>query len=73
MNKATMKEQVLKYMQEHEFITTYDAFAELGNTRLSEYIRQIKFEHKVGDKWMKTTNQYGKTVRYKRFWLEDEL
>ena len=68
-----MREQILQYMKEHDSITTYEAFTELGCTRLSEYIRQIKYEHKVGDKWMKTTNRYGKIVRYKKFWLEDKL
>ena len=37
-----MKGRVLKYMQDFGSITTFEAFTELGCTRLSEYIRQLR-------------------------------
>lgn len=61
-----MKNRILKYMQENDYITTYDAFTELNCTRLSEYIRQIKSTHIVQDEWIKADK-----TRYKRYWLED--
>lgn len=66
-----MKERVLKYMRDFGSITTFDAFIELGCTRLSEYIRQIKQEYIVNDEWITTTNRYGEKVKYKRFWLAE--
>lgn len=72
MSKTTMKDRVLQYMRNFDSITTYNAFIDLSCTRLSEYIRQIKLEYKVADEWIHTTNRYGKPVKYKRYWLEEE-
>ena len=66
-----MKERIYNYMKQFGSITTFEAFTELGCTRLSEYIRQIRLEHTVKDEWIKTTNRYGEKVEYKKFWLED--
>ena len=66
-----MKDRVLKYMQDFGSITTFEAFTELGCTRLSEYIRQIRQEHIVSDEWISTTNRYGETVKYKKYRLEN--
>ena len=38
----TQKEAVLKYMQEHGSITTHEAIYELGVTRLSAKIFELK-------------------------------
>lgn len=67
-----MRERVLNYIKEFGSITTYNAFIDLGCTRLSEYIRQIRLTHNVKDEWIDTTNRYGEPVRYKRYWLEEE-
>ena len=67
-----MRERILNYMKEFGSITTYNAFIDLGCTRLSEYIRQIKEEYKVADEWISTVNRYGEKVQYKRYWLEEE-
>lgn len=64
-----MKERVLQYIKDFGSITTFEAFVELGCTRLSEYIRQIRLEQVVEDKWEETTNRYGEKVRYKKYWL----
>lgn len=66
-----MKERVLKYMQDFGSITTFDAFVDLGCTRLSEYIRQIRLSRTVKDEWVTATNRYGEKVKYKRFWLAE--
>lgn len=66
-----MRERVLNYMKEFGSITTYNAFIDLGCTRLSEYIRQIRREHNVKDEWIDSINRYGEKVQYKRYWIED--
>ena len=68
-----MKERILNYMKEFGSITTYNAFIDLGCTRLSEYIRQIRIDYDVKDEWIHTTNRYGEKVQYKRYWIEEEL
>lgn len=67
-----MRERIINYMQEFGSITTFNAFIDLGCTRLSEYIRQIKETHKVNDEWITTINRYGEKIKYKRYWLEEE-
>ena len=66
-----MRNRVLKYMQDFGSITTYNAFIDLGCTRLSEYIRQLKKEFIIRDEWISTTNRYGEKVQYKRYWIEE--
>jgi len=70
MEKSKMRERIIQYMRENGTITTAEAFNELGCTRLSEYIRQIRKSHVVMDEWVHTKNRFGDNVRYKRFWLE---
>lgn len=65
-----MKNRVLQYMKDFGTITTFEAFTELGCTRLSEYIRQIRQDHIVTDEWVSVTNRYGEKVQYKKYRLE---
>lgn len=65
-----MRERVLNYIKDFGSITTFEAFTELGCTRLSEYIRQIRMEYNVVDEWVSTTNRYGEKVQYKKYWIE---
>ena len=62
-----MRERVLKYMQDFGSITTFEAFTELGCTRLSEYIRQLRQDYQINDEWISTTNRYGEKVQFKRY------
>ena len=64
-----MKERVLKYIRDFGSITTMEAFTELGCTRLSEYIRQLRLEYTITDEWCKTINRYGEKVEYKKYKL----
>ncbi len=66
-----MKERILNYMKEHGSITTWEAFERLGCTRLSEYIRQIRQEHRVLCEDVSRINRYGEKVYYKKFMLGD--
>lgn len=66
-----MRERILKYMRDFGSITTYDAFVDLGCTRLSEYIRQLRMQYNIKDKWIKATNRYGEKVQYKKYWIEE--
>lgn len=67
--KITMKDRVYDYMKTFGSITTLEAFKDLGCTRLSEYIRQIRLEHIVKDEWINSQNRYGDKVQFKKFWL----
>lgn len=66
-----MRERILKYIREFGSITTLDAFMDLGCTRLSEYIRQLRLEYNIKDKWENGKNRWGEKTEYKRYWLEE--
>lgn len=67
-----MRERVLSYIREFGSITTWEAFRDLGCTRLSEYIRQLRLEYNIVDEWITTKNRYGEKVQYKKYWLEEK-
>lgn len=70
MEKVTMKDRILKYMEDFGSITTKQAFVDLGCTRLSEYIRQIREDYCLGESWEVGANRWGEKTEYKRFWIE---
>lgn len=63
----TQYDIVLRHLQEHETITTWEAIQEYGCTRLSEYIRQIRLDFIVDDEWIDFTNRYGMKSKYKKY------
>lgn len=62
-----MREKVLIYLQEHGTITTWEAIKELGCTRLSEYIRQLRQEYIINDEWITGKNRWGEPVKWKEY------
>lgn len=72
MEKITMKDRVLRYMNDYGSITTRQAFVDLGCTRLSEYIRQLRLEYEIADKWIQRKNRYGEKVHFKKYWIVDK-
>lgn len=68
----TMKERVLKYIRDFGSITTFEAFTELGCTRLSEYIRQLRLEYNIQDEWVKSKNRYEEMVEFKKYFIVED-
>lgn len=69
----TQVEQVLEYLKTYGSITTAEAFSELGITRLSARISDLKdlgyeFDTKAED----GTNRHGKKVKYARYRIKNE-
>ena len=58
-------------MQDFGSITTFNAFVDLGCTRLSEYIRQLRKDYVIRDEWLESINRYNEKVRFKRYWIEE--
>lgn len=65
-----MREKVLDYINEFGSITTFQAFMDLGCTRLSEYIRELRLEYNINDEWMEGINRFGKKIKYKKYYME---
>lgn len=67
------KERLLKYLKENGKITTMEAIQKLGNTRLSEYIRQLRKDGYIINNIHKTgINVFGEKCHYDEFVLKEE-
>lgn len=68
----TQSEMVLEYIEDFGSITTYEAFIELGITRLSARIFDLK---KKGYNFKKTMikkkNRYGKKIKFYKYELKE--
>lgn len=66
-----MKNRVLEYIQRFGSINTFQAFMDLGCTRLSEYIRQLRLEYNIQDEWIDGTNRFGEKIKYKNYFIKE--
>ena len=64
-----MKKRILQFMLDFGSITSFQAFTELGCTRLSEYIRQLRLEMDIKDEWIVRKNRYGEEIRFKKYYI----
>jgi hypothetical protein len=67
----TQYDIVLRHLQEHDTITTWEAIQEYGCTRLSEYVRQIRLDFIVDDEWIDFVNRYGMKSKYKKYIIKE--
>lgn len=71
--RQTQYDDILRYLDECGSITTMEAFSELGITKLSTRIsemrsrRGIEFEKRI----VTGKNRYGNTIHYMRYSLRD--
>lgn len=66
-----MKNRVLKYIQIFGSINTFQAFKDLGCTRLSEYIRQLRLEYSIQGEWINGINRFGEKIKYKNYYMKE--
>lgn len=68
--KPTQKELILQYIADFGYITSYQAYADLGITQLATRIKELKekgYEFKTVN--VKTKNRYGKPSHYYEYYL----
>ena len=65
----TQNEMIIKYLNEHGSITTYESCSKLFITRLSARIFDIKNKYGIEfeEEWVTKKNIYGKTCSYKKY------
>ena len=71
--KTTQRQLILKYIQDFGSITPMDAFFDLGITKLATRISEMRrdgMRFKIES--VKSTNRYGKTVRFAKYSLPKE-
>lgn len=66
---VTQEDRVIEYMLVCGSITSLEAFRDLGITRLSAKIFNLKNDYHIEYKWETTKNRFGDTVKYKRYYL----
>ena len=71
MTKRTQADRVLDYMKKFGSITTMQAFADLGVTRLSARIYELRHYQniKIISKIMTRKNRYGEICNYAKYSL----
>ena len=68
----TQNDMVLDYIQRFGSISSWEAFTDLGITRLSGRIFDLKqMGHSFERKDVTTKNRYGKSVTYARYTLKE--
>ena len=68
----TQCEMILKYLDDFGSITTYEAFVELGITRLASRINDlINDGYNFKKTWVYKKNRYGKSIKFLKYELED--
>lgn len=68
MDKVVQRDRVLKYIQDFGSITTMQAFQDLGITRLSARIYELKENgYAIKTETVEGKNRYGEKVRYSRY------
>ena len=67
-----MKNRVLEYIQRFGSINTFQAFMDLGCTRLSEYIRQLRLKYNIQDEWIEGINRFGEKIKYKNYFIKGD-
>lgn len=64
----TQRELIEKYINDFGSITPFDAFMDLGITKLATRVSEMrKLGFKFNKKWEKTKNRYGKPVAFMRY------
>lgn len=59
------KTRIIEYMRKHKGITSQDAFRDLGITRLSARIKELReLGYNISTIMIDGTNRYGEPVRY---------
>lgn len=73
MARTTQEERVLDYMQRFGSITTLDAFNDIGITRLSAKIFNLKKQgYTIIDETIKVKNRFGEEGHVKKYMLAEE-
>lgn len=72
-SRPTQVDRVLAYLKEFGFITTWDAFKELGITRLSARIFEIKERgYQVKTERINAKNKFGEAIHYLKYTLVED-
>lgn len=73
MARITQKDMVLDYIEKVGFITSWDAYKELGISQLGTRIYELKdIGHHFRKERVYTKNRFGKPTHYDKYYLVTE-
>lgn len=73
MGKKTQAERVLEYIKRFGSITTLEAFRDLGVTRLSARIYELRARNiNIDSTSVTSKNRYGENCTYAKYYLRKE-
>ena len=68
---SNKEQRLMRYLSDYGTITSIEAIAELGDTRLAATICDLRKKgYNIVDTWEERVNRYGETVRFKRYSLQ---
>lgn len=68
------KQRILQYIREFGYITSYDAYRDLGITQLGARIKELKGEgYEFRTEIQHKTNVFGERVNFARYYLVNDL
>lgn len=74
MAKVTQRDRVLDYLNRVGFITTWDAYKELGISQLGTRIFELKDKgYRFKKERVYTKNRFGDSTHYDKYYLVEEL
>lgn len=66
----TQTERIKAYMERFGSISPFEAFTDLGITKLATRIGEMRDDGVlIVSEWMEGKNRFGEKMRYKRYWL----
>ena len=72
MEKPKQKQQILDYMNRYGSITPMDAFEDLGITKLSTRIGELKRDgYPIESRMEKGHSRWGDECKFKRYWMHE--
>lgn len=72
--KNTQKELILQYIADFGYITSFQAYTDLGITQLGARIKELKnlgYEFKTEQQMSK--NRYGKPIHFVKYFLNERV
>lgn len=69
----TQKKRIIEYMKKHGSITSMEAFENLGITKLTTRISELRSDGVIiPDEYIETKNRFGEWVSCKRYTLKED-
>lgn len=68
--KTNQRQRIVEYIKQFGFITSYQAYIDLGITQLATRIKELKDEgYEFKTEWESKKNRFGEPVQFKKYYI----